>query len=228
MRRTIFIALLSSCDYKEAHLRVVKLHLKSKQQLEIPWVLVHCAGAEDPYNPFYALVARKFCGERGLRKAFEFRLWEAFRRMREREDGDGDGDGDMSVRKVVNLGKFYATLVAGRGVSLAAVLKKLDFVRLGEWESTFVEVLVTTVMVRVGREEKEGEAFEKVVREVFLRAAGAVGGLRWFVESVVSKGELAVGKHEKAAVEMGWRVAVEALDEVARTGTAAEEVDEED
>ncbi|RMY46282.1 hypothetical protein D0863_15877 [Hortaea werneckii] len=62
IRRAIFIALLSAADYKDAHMRLLKLKLKSKQFLsEVPRVLVHCAGAEAVYNPYYTLIAKEVC-----------------------------------------------------------------------------------------------------------------------------------------------------------------------
>ena len=229
VRRAIFIAVLSSADYQEAHTRILKLHLKSKQLLELPRVLVHCAGAEQSYNPFYALVARKFCSEHRLRKAFQFTLWDAFRQMEALQDGEEEEHEGMSVRKIVNLAKFYGMLVADRGLSIAA-LKKLEFAYMQPNVGMFVEVLLTTVFTHVRKKVASELGFEHEVREMFLQATGATNilqGLRYFVETTVSKAALAKGKKERKAVESGCSVAVEALDEASKAAPIAEDDGEE-
>ena len=224
VRRSIFITLLSSSDYKEAHIRLLKLHLKNKQMLEIPRVLVHCAGAEQSYNHFYALVARQFCGEHRLRKAFHFALWDVLKRMEESEEEDG---GARSVRKVVNLAKFYGRLIADGGLVIA-VLKKLDFTYLSSKAGMFAEVLLTSVFVDAdGREQNPNKDHptnagnsEKVVHDIFMRAAGApedfLQGLPYFLKTAVAKAELGNGKKESRAIQKGCQIAVQALEEAAR------------
>ena len=154
VRRAIFVTVLSSSDYIEAHMKLLKLHLKSKQKLEIPRVLVHCVSAEEFYNPFYALVARKFCGEHTLRKAYEFVLWDAFRQM-EDEQGAEERE-DMSIRKIVNLGKFYASLVAEGGLMIT-ILKKMEFAYLSSKSAMFVEVFVTTLLVQLRNKNRDDD-----------------------------------------------------------------------
>ena len=226
VRRAIFIALLSSVDYHDAHMRLLKLHLKNKQMLEIPRVLVHCAGAEATYNPFYTLVAKKFCGEHHKRKAFEFALWDFFRQM----SGLDDGEEEVGVAKIVNLAKFYGTLVADGCLNIK-VLKKLEFPYVGTRAGMFVEVFVTTVFVQSRKAQKEDIAFEKSIQGVFMPAAGSVDmiqGIREVVEVHVSKAELATGKKEKRAVEMGCRVALETLDAASKAVPIEENDDEDD
>ena len=142
VRRAIFVSLLSASDYKDAYARLMKLHLKNKQQLEIPRVMATCVGGEEAYNAFYALVARKFCAEHRLRKAFQFTLWGFWREIENEADGEDDEEEDekeaVSVRKVVNLAKFYASLVADGSLSLA-ILKKLDFTYLPAKGGSFFE-----------------------------------------------------------------------------------------
>lgn len=90
IRRAIFITLMSSSDYKDAHVRLLKLNLTRSQEVEIPRVLLHCAGAEQVYNPFYTVIARRLCGEHKLRVAFRFALWDLFRKMGEKGADDDD------------------------------------------------------------------------------------------------------------------------------------------
>lgn len=126
IRRAIFVSIMSASDCKDAHARLTKLRLKKAQELEIPRVLLRCAGAERSYNPYYTLIARRMCAEKPLRKAFQFALWDLFRRMGEKDEADDDaGDEEeeeaLDTRQVVNLARMFGTLIAEGGLSIAAL-----------------------------------------------------------------------------------------------------------
>lgn len=130
IRRSIFVTITSATDYKDAHLRLLKLHLKKAQQLEVPKVLIHCASAEKSYNPYYTLLARQLCADRKLRMAFQFSLWDFFKRLgegQEEEGADGDDAQELDMRAIVNVAKMYGSLVAagGQGLSLLKVYYSL-------------------------------------------------------------------------------------------------------
>jgi nucleolar MIF4G domain-containing protein 1 len=125
IRRAIFINIMSASDYKDAHTRLTKLKLKKAQELEIPRVLIHCAGAEGAYNPYYTLIAKRLCSEHRFKWAFQYGLWDIFRRMGEKDelrDDDGhdddDEETDIGLRKIVNLGRMYGQLVAEDALSI--------------------------------------------------------------------------------------------------------------
>ena len=125
VRRAIFISIMSATDYKDAYLRLLKLHLKKAQELETPRVLLQCAGAEQSYNPYYTLIARKVCADRKLRMAFQFSLWDLFKRMGERfEDGleegvsSDDEEVELHIHQLVNYGKMFGVLIASGGLQV--------------------------------------------------------------------------------------------------------------
>jgi len=123
VRRSIFITIMSATDYDDAYLRLQKLGLKKKQEQEIPKVLIHCSGAENSYNPFYTLVARRVCSDRKLKMGFQLSLWDLFRRMGEgeddnKEDRDSDDEDTLGLRNIVNLAKMFGALVAEGGLGL--------------------------------------------------------------------------------------------------------------
>lgn len=131
VRRSIFVSIMSATDYRDAHLRLLKLRLKRSQELEIPKVLIHCAGAETIYNPYYTLIARKLCTDRKLKMAFQFSLWGLFKRMGEGEEGideelgqQDEQDDALGMRSVVNLAKLYGILVAEGGLDLGVLKVK--------------------------------------------------------------------------------------------------------
>lgn len=56
------MALLACAQWELAHtVRAHRLGLKDQQEREIVHVLVDCCLQEKTYNPFYALLAGKFC-----------------------------------------------------------------------------------------------------------------------------------------------------------------------
>lgn len=224
IRRAIFISILSATDFQDAHFKLLKLHLKNKQQLEIPRVLLHCAGAEKVYNPYYTLIARKLCGERRLRKGWQFALWDVLRRVGGEEEGEEE---QMTTGKIVNLAKLFGSLIADGGLSIAC-LRVLDFAFLQARTRMFVEVLLTTVLLQAS---KSTAGYESTVQEVFTQAATAEGllqGLRYFLESTVSKAEIAATKKERRVVREGCEHAIQALAVAKEKGPVVMGNDDED
>lgn len=130
VRRSIFIAVMSATDYNDAYLRLMKLRLKRSQESEIPKVLIHCAGAEKVYNPFYTFLSRRVCSDKKLKMSFQFSLWDLFKQMGEGEDGsreyEEEDEGKLGLRSLVNLAKMFGVLIAEGGLGLG-VLKVCSF-----------------------------------------------------------------------------------------------------
>ena len=133
VRRWIFIAVMSATDYNDAYVRLMKLRLKRSQELEIPKVLIHCAGAEKVYNPFYTFLSRRMCSDKKLKMSFQFSLWDLFNQMGEGEDEpkeyDEVNEGKLGLRSLVNLARMFGVLIAEGGLGLG-VLKVCSFLLL--------------------------------------------------------------------------------------------------
>ena len=125
VRRSIFIAVMSATDYNDAYFRLMKLHLKRSQELEIPKVLIHCAGAEKAYNPFYTFLSRRVCSDRKLKMSFQFSLWDLFKQMGEGEEEpreyDKEYEGKLGLRSLVNLARMFGVLIAEDGLGLGVL-----------------------------------------------------------------------------------------------------------
>lgn len=125
VRRSIFIAVMSATDYNDAYVRLMKLRLKKSQELEIPKVLIHCAGAEKVYNPFYTFLSRRVCSDKKLKMSFQFSLWDLFKQMGEGEDEpkeyDDPDDGKLGLRSLVNLARMFGVLIAEGGLGLGVL-----------------------------------------------------------------------------------------------------------
>jgi nucleolar MIF4G domain-containing protein 1 len=128
IRRAIFVTIMSAVDYKDAQLKLLKLNLTRTQQVEIPRVLLHCVGAAQHYNPFYAVLARQYCSDHKLRKAFTFVLWSLFKKLGERgpdddaassEDEDDEQNNGTGLAGIVNQAQFFARLIATGGLDLS-------------------------------------------------------------------------------------------------------------
>ena len=237
VRRSIFIAIMSATDYKDAHLRLQKLRLKKTQELEIPKVIIHCAGAEKMYNPFYSFVARRVCSDRKLKKAFQFSLWDLFKRMGEgqneaEENDDDENENKLGLRSLVNLAKLFGVLIAEGGLSLGIlkvcyacrgdspknssrliILQTLNLAYLQPKTQTFVELLLITVILH-SQQGSESKRDEKPIMEVFFSLKdipNLARGLQYFLKNVVSKTDVAGNRRDIETVRWGCKIAGDGL-----------------
>lgn len=216
IRRAIFITIMSASDFQDAAMRLDKLRLKKVQELEIPKVLIHCSGAEANYNPYYTLISQKLCGDRKLKMAFQFSLWDLFKRMGEGDDEeegpDDEDDETLTTRYIVNLAKMYASLIVNGGLTIS-ILKNLNLTYLQPKTKTFVEVLFIS-MVLQSQKDAGKERDENAIVNLMLRVKDApqmAGGVQYFLKKVVSKTDIAGGKAEKATVKWACKVAISTL-----------------
>ncbi|KAH8703224.1 hypothetical protein BGW36DRAFT_393629 [Talaromyces proteolyticus] len=239
VRRSIFVAIMSATDYRDAHVRLLKLHLKRNQEYEIPRVLVHCAMEEEAYNPYYTLIARRMCGEMGrrIKMSFMFTLWDVFKRIGEKGDfdeddedefngfDDDDNEAKLNMKAIVNLAKMFGGLVSDNSLTLA-VLKNLNFAYLQPKTSTFVEILIITVIQQFqakktssasnkkntwDESQRDGKALARIFLQTHDVAPHIVKGLIYFVRKVVAKSDIVSSSKEMNLVKWGCGVAVDAL-----------------
>ena len=216
IRRSIFITIMSATDYRDAHIRLLKLRLKKAQELEIPKVLLHCAIVEETYNPYYTLVARKLCADRKLKMSFQFALWDAFKRMTGDEDEDEDVDeGGMNTKEIVHLARIYGTLVADGGLTLS-ILKPLNMSYLAPKAHTWLELFSITVIVQSQKDRAKEEWSEAALKKLFEQSIDkerpeTALELRRFLQRHVRKTDIAGGKEDRRVVKWGVDVLGEDL-----------------
>ncbi|KAJ0115933.1 hypothetical protein J7T55_004103 [Diaporthe amygdali] len=222
VRRSIFIAVMSASDYEDAYGRVMKLRLRKDRQKEVAYVVMQCAGAEQQYNPYYGLVARRLCGDGRIRFAFQDSLWKLFRRLGEsifgedaeeeedddEEDGeDGRGEGEArEARRIFSVAKMFGFLVAN-GAQGLGVLKCLNLPYLRAKTRDFVEVMLITLFQEL---KAAGGSATKVFAAV-ADMAELSKGLQWFLRKRVRKSDLLTSKKEKRQVKQGCDEAMTAL-----------------
>ncbi|KHJ31758.1 putative glycerol defect protein 1 suppressor [Erysiphe necator] len=158
VRRAIFLAIMSASDYQEACAHLEKLRLKKNQEYEIPKVLIRCIAAENSYNPYYTLIARKLCGNRKFKMSFQYCLWDLFKRMDESQANDSDSNAEevdegtkLNSRVLINLAKMYGNLVVQGSLGLD-ILKNINrdnsnWVNLPSQTKTFLEIFFITIFL---------------------------------------------------------------------------------
>ena len=218
IRRSIFVTLVSGDDFETACDRLRKLPLNAGQRAEIPRVLIRCSGAQEQYNPYYTLIARRLISrEPKLKRAFQYSLWNLFERVRlEGSDGDESAGTDtLGLRSLINHARMFGTLIAEDGLSIV-VLRDLNFAFLPDKLQQLAELLLITVILR-SQESAQDSRNEKSLMEIFLKAKDAadmVHGLRFFLKKVVSKTDFAGTPEKQATVRWGCKVARDALNAI--------------
>jgi nucleolar MIF4G domain-containing protein 1 len=226
IRRAIFMAIMSATDYENAHLRLLKLRLKRSQEQEIPRVLMHCAGEEEKYNPYYTLIVKTLCADKKLRMGFQFSLWSFFKRMGERgedtESDEEDGSERVQLKEIVNVAKMFASLI-GDGTMSLGVLKTLDLACLKDQAKMFVEVLLIVVITK-SQEGVDGGRKEERLAPIFVRCKDTpqvAGPLRHFLKKVVRHTDLAGTKAEARLIRWGCDVGIDALKLISSNGSGS-------
>ena len=138
IRKTIFTCLLSAEDCVDAFEKLNKLGLKDKQEREIPRVILHCCLQEKSYNPFYALVAQKFCDySYSFKITFQFALWDFIKQISTCVD-----------RRILNCAKFYAFLLSKNAMNIT-ILRVISFDQLSEKLRLFLVNLFSSFLSQV-------------------------------------------------------------------------------
>lgn len=192
VRQQIFVALHSATDYENADILLRKLRLNKHQRKELPEVIVRSNEAQADFNPYYWLVASRFCGDREAAFQFKRCLTQRFKKMGEDIDtgDDFEDEADYDTRRVVNTGKFYGNLVANRSLGLD-ILKYRNLAALQEKTQWFVEVLLITVL----QESPDKAALHIIFGSLDRDLATAV---RYFLKKHVRKTEVLKGSEKKA------------------------------
>lgn len=183
VRRAVFIALMSSEDYVDACDRLQRLKLKSKQEREIPRVLLHCCNNEEVYNAFYQVVATRLCAQRSIKKTFQFALWDFLADLEggsrindEDEDSDLDQAEKMEklkrrgnsfdteelndenkLRKTVHMARLYAALTA-EGILMLDILKTANFVSPSAETQIFLEMYFVTLYTQLAKKQNSSSS----------------------------------------------------------------------
>ncbi|ODQ56386.1 ARM repeat-containing protein [Saitoella complicata NRRL Y-17804] len=222
IRRAIFITLMSAEDYVDACDKLMKLALKKVQEREIPRVLLHCAGNEKAYNPYYTFIAARLCAQHhGIKMTFQFCLWDFFRSMGEQDMGAEDADDfeqveDVPLRKVVNLAKLYGQIVAEKAIGIS-ILKTLNFVELQSNTKIFLQIFFCTLILHTQRGAPRRKP--QAVMDIFVKCKENLTfaqGLEFFLKKHMKKVSVLTDEKEKETVKWGAAIAQDMLSVMTR------------
>ncbi|KAG7829981.1 hypothetical protein KL943_005147 [Ogataea angusta] len=221
IRRAIFISIMSASDYMDAYVKLEKLRLKKTQQREIPRILMHCASIETVFNPYYAFVAKKLCEDHAMRKTFQFNLWDLLKELEgeEYEGFEDTEDEDQKLKKTLNLGRMFGTLV-GEGSLPLNVLRTINFLTASEDTKLFVEIFMISFFDSVGKlsEQKIFGAGDKKHKTEDMRyndkpmveridkckeQPTLLRGLQYFLQHKVRDSSFIKGKKQRSRVHWG-------------------------
>lgn len=253
IRRAIFITIVSSQDYIDAFTKLDKLRLKRSQEREIPKILLHCVGMEGVFNPYYGLLGNKLCQSHAMRKSFQFCLWDLLKEFEGDDDfpssdseseaagkrfslkNNDDEDEDTKLKKLVNLGKFYGSLISEGSIGLHA-LKDVNFVSLNEEMTVFLEVLMIQFLDLIGKKSElssfgsGNSSFVKVKAEdlkfkddLLIQRIGKCDkqkrmlmGLQWFLQEKVRGSDIISGRKQRKRVEWGCNAGCDVIGELVK------------
>eukprot|EP00741_Cyanophora_paradoxa_P016539 tig00020927_g15969.t1 len=196
VRKSIFVAMMTSEDYMDAFEKVTKLGLKGEQAREAIRVLFDCCSREAAFNPFYALLAGRLCAfDHAHKFTLQLTYWDFLKRLKEADEGGAAGP---APRVCDNAARLLAYLVATFALSMS-VLKIVELETCGPGVARFVRRVLLDILSCAATDAVDGapaqppadEAvvapFERIcnVKDLFpLR-----DGLLYFIDREVLRGE---------------------------------------
>ncbi|XP_019862473.1 PREDICTED: nucleolar MIF4G domain-containing protein 1-like [Amphimedon queenslandica] len=134
IRRTVFSVIMSSEDYVDAFEKLVKLRLKSIQEREIVFVIVHCSLQENPFNPFYGYLSQKLIKyKRDHQVTFQYCLWDHLKTL-----------SSLTSTQRLNLQCLLSHLIRDRSLSLS-VLRVVEYAGMSKVEVEFHKSLLVMI-----------------------------------------------------------------------------------
>lgn len=116
-RRNIFCIIMSAEDYMDAFEKLLRLGLKNQQEREIIHVLLHCCLQEKQYNPYYGILAQKFCDyDRKYQMTIKCSVWDKLKALKEH-----------STMQLSNLAKLLTHLFIEKALPISTLKVKFTF-----------------------------------------------------------------------------------------------------
>ncbi|KAL2722180.1 nucleolar MIF4G domain-containing protein 1 [Vespula maculifrons] len=150
IRRNIFCILMTAEDYLDAFEKLSHLGLTDQQEREIIYVLMDCCLQEKKFNPYYAVLAERFClCDRKYQLTIQYMLWDKFKIL-----------DNYNVKQLANLAKFLTHLFIQRSLSIS-ILKVLNFAELDKQTMKLVRQIMIGIFL-CKNEEDCLQVFERI------------------------------------------------------------------
>ncbi|CAH0564818.1 unnamed protein product [Brassicogethes aeneus] len=156
-RRSIFCIIMAAEDYLDAFEKLLKLGLKNQQEREIVHVILHCCLHEKNYNPYYSVLAQKFCEyDRKYQMTIKYSVWHKLKVLN-----------DHSGSQISNLAKLLTHLFIEKGLPIST-LKIVQFSELDKITLRFIRQILLGILLHHDLESVQG-VFEKVAQSEKLK-----------------------------------------------------------
>ncbi|XP_017771017.1 PREDICTED: nucleolar MIF4G domain-containing protein 1 homolog [Nicrophorus vespilloides] len=156
-RRNIFCIIMSAEDYLDAFEKILRLGLTNQQEREIVHVLLHCCLQEKKYNPYYSVLAQKFCDyDRKYQMTIKYSVWDKLKGLTE-----------CSAKQISNLAKMLTHLFLEKGLSIST-LKVVQFGDLDKITLRFMRQILIGILLFEDVEQMK-EVFTNVAQSEKLK-----------------------------------------------------------
>ncbi|XP_055390573.1 nucleolar MIF4G domain-containing protein 1 homolog [Condylostylus longicornis] len=152
-RRNIFCIIMGSEDYLDAFDKL--LHLSVKDIRLIVSIIIHCCLSEKQFNPYYAVLAEKFCShDRKYMVAIQFAIWDRIKDIN-----------SLNKHQIENLAKLVLHLIK-KGSQSISILKIVEFTELDKITLRFVRIIVLGILL--GDENEMLQIFKRIAPSAAL------------------------------------------------------------
>ncbi|XP_071856134.1 nucleolar MIF4G domain-containing protein 1 [Bombus fervidus] len=149
-RKNIFCILMTAEDYLDAFEKLHHLGLKNQQEAEIIHVLMHCCLQENKFNPYYAILAQKFCEyNRKYQLTIQYTLWDKLKTLETYDN-----------KQLFNLAQFSIHLLIEKCLALS-VLKVIHFTELERHTMKFLRQIILGILLHEN-EQACIQVFERI------------------------------------------------------------------
>lgn len=145
-KKNIFYILMTAEDYLDAFEKIVS---SVKDERTIIAVIIHCCLSETEYNPYYGVIAQKFCDHnRKFLLAVQFTIWDKIKDIN-----------NLSIKQISNLARILISLIENGQLPMS-VLKVIEFNQIEKTMLRFLrQVMLGLLLIE---DEKFHKIFERI------------------------------------------------------------------
>jgi uncharacterized protein with PIN domain len=164
LKKMIFTAIASCSDCSDAFERLMRLNLKRDQAREIVKIIVLLSTEEKCYNPFYKLLLSKLISvDKDHKYTFHYTIWDHMKLLKETDENEEKDNNSFSPKKIHNLAKLTAELLADEKISLPVFLN-FEFEDATENQKKFVLTTFDKYFEKVSTPDRCKLLFAKLVK----------------------------------------------------------------
>lgn len=153
-KRNVFYILMTAEDYLDAFEKIVA---SVKDERSIIAVIIHCCLSEKAYNPYYSIVAQKFCSlNRKYMLTLQFTIWDKIKELN-----------NIPIKQVSNLARFLCDLIENESLPLS-VLKVIEFNQIEKATLRFLRQVMIGILLT--DDIKFHQIFERITPNTKLKA----------------------------------------------------------